>query len=175
VALAELGEMATLSSGSVSAAADAAATSPVPAPVWGEVAAKLTLADKSYGENDEGDYDYYSIFELQYGGQSVWLRRERRSSNVSGAWGSQLNATLSPDGRTLLVRVTNVRESIGRSENTKGSEERLSVFDLLVKAGVLTEEETTACRGSVAAAADITPSSQPELGSTWQLHNDPFA
>ena len=170
MALAELGEMATLSSGSVSAAADAAA----PPPVWGAVAAKLTLADKSYGENDEGDYDYYSIFELQYGGRSVWRRRERRSSNVSGAWGKQLKATLSPDGTTLLVRVTNVRESIGRSENTKGSEERLSVFDLLVKAGVLTEEETTACRGSVAAAADFAPSSQPELRSTWQLHNDPF-
>ena len=150
MALAELGEMATLSSGSVSAAADAAA----PPPVWEAVAAKLTLADKSYGENDEGDYDYYSIFELQYDGQSVWRRRERRSSNISGAWGKELKAPLSPDGTPLLVCDTNVRESIGRSENTKGSEERLSVFDLLVKAGVLTEEETTACRGSVAASKD---------------------
>mmetsp|Transcript_20237 Transcript_20237/g.43218 ORF Transcript_20237/g.43218 Transcript_20237/m.43218 type:complete len:153 (-) Transcript_20237:31-489(-) len=146
--------------------------------LWDTIAAKLKLLNKSYGENDEGDYDYYSIFQLEYNGtQVVWKGGECRSSNVSMAWGAQMTAELSPDCKTLLVRVTNVEESIGSSKNTRGREERLSVFDLLKEKGVLTEEELTALEG-VATGKDegYEPAAPPkEKGSTWQLHSDPFA
>ena len=38
---------------------------------WDKVASKITLRNVSYGENDEGDYDFYSKFELRYKGQQV--------------------------------------------------------------------------------------------------------
>jgi hypothetical protein len=60
------------------------------AAVWAAIAAKLRLTDDSYGENDEGDYDYYSCFHLRYADHIVWSAREHRGSNVSCAWGKQV-------------------------------------------------------------------------------------
>mmetsp|Transcript_6970 Transcript_6970/g.19221 ORF Transcript_6970/g.19221 Transcript_6970/m.19221 type:complete len:162 (-) Transcript_6970:94-579(-) len=156
------------------------------ATTWASVACKLNLLNKSYGENDEGDYDFYSVFELTYGdvkpggtsGSAVlWGGRQTRSSNVAGAWGHQMSASLSEDRKTLLVRITNVNERLGGwHENTKVSEERLSVCDLLVKAGVLTSEEIQDLRdGGVAKDDDYVPAvASVEQGSTWRLHHDPF-
>ena len=88
-----------------------------------------------------------------------------------------MSASLSEDGKTLLVRITNVDESLfERHENTKGSEERLSVFDLLVEAGALTREEIQDLRdGGVAKDDDYVPAvAFVEQGSTWRLHHDPW-
>ena len=144
---------------------------------WLAVASKLTLVNDSYGENDEGDYDYYSIFHLDYAGTRLWSVREHRGSNVSYAWGKQVTAQLSPDCKTLLVRVTNVQESVGGAANTQGGEERLSVFGALKAKGCLTTEELAVLQGADAGAdGSFEPTTQPgEQGSTWQLHSDPFA
>ena len=144
---------------------------------WAAVASKLKLVDDSYGENDEGDYDYYSIFHLDYAGTRVWSDCQHRGSNVSCAWGKQVTAQLSPDCKTLLVRVTNVKESLGNAPaNTQGGEERLSVFELLKGKGCLTMEELHVLQCADIGADDtFEPDGGPrEKGSTWQLHSDPF-
>lgn len=149
-------------------------------PTWEAVAAKLSLVNKSYGESDEGDYDYYSIFQLEYDGATIWTGRESRSSNVSGAWGSQINANLSGDKKTLLVRVTNVNERLGgggvQTENTKSQEQLLSVFDLLKENGALTDAELSNLKAlEVNKDEAYAPATAGEQGSTWQLHSGPFA
>jgi hypothetical protein len=149
-----------------------------PAAGWAAVAAKLKLVDSSYGENDEGDYDYYSQFRLEYAGTQVWSISAHRGSNVSCAWGKQATAQLSPDCQTLLVRITDVKESLGGGvANTKGGEERLSVYDLLKGQGWLTPKELALLKdGQTGAGDSFEPTTRPvEKGSTWQLHSDPFA
>ena len=52
---------------------------------WNGVAGKLKLVNGSYGETDEGDYDYYTKFELSYKGAKVWSKpvaSERRVVKV---------------------------------------------------------------------------------------------
>ena len=55
---------------------------------WASVALKLDLLNKSYGEIDDGDYDFHSVFELTYdAGTVLWRGKQTRSSNLGGAWG----------------------------------------------------------------------------------------
>ena len=143
---------------------------------WKEISSGLKLLDRSYGENDEGDYDYYSKFELLFKGNSVWSAQAMRSSNIGGAWGSQMSASMSADKTTILTRLTNVNESIGSSKNTRGGEERVNVLQLLKKKNALTNDELAALEGASGATktdANFTGHAS-ERGSTWQLHNNPW-
>jgi hypothetical protein len=89
-------------------------------------------------------------------------------------------AQLSADRKTILVRVTNVKESLGGgTANTKGEEQRLSVFDLLKGEGVLTEHELASLESADTGEDNgwlyWAIARSQEKGSTWQLHSDPFA
>ena len=76
---------------------------------------RVTIVDKSYGENDEGDYDYYTIHHVMYAdadadgatGETYKIHQVRScaSSNIGGAWGSEHTAALADGGKTLKVPI----------------------------------------------------------------------
>lgn len=144
-----------------------------------EIAPLVELKDKSYGENDEGDYDYYSRFELLFkrkGDEApvvLWSGSCHRGSNVSCAWGQQMRARLSPDKKELHVQVTDVKESIGNAQNERGKEEFVNVPQELLQRGLLTAKQFEDAKKNSTTVASAPPSGFA-IGATWQLHSDPW-
>ena len=58
------------------------------------------------GENDEGDYDSWTITTILYAGKEFFKHRTDRSSNIGGAWGNDHEAAFA-EGKTKLV-ITNI-------------------------------------------------------------------
>mmetsp|Transcript_25590 Transcript_25590/g.51639 ORF Transcript_25590/g.51639 Transcript_25590/m.51639 type:complete len:163 (-) Transcript_25590:61-549(-) len=144
-----------------------------------EIAPLVELKDNSFGENDEGDYDYYSKFELVFNRKGddpvvIWSGGCHRGSNVSCAWGAQMRARLSPDAKQLHVQVTDVKESISDAQNTRGKEEFVNVPKELLERGLITtahfaDAQTTSTGDGIAPAP-----SDVGKGASWQLHSDPW-
>ena len=84
---------------------------------------KVTIHDKSYSENDEGDYNSYTIHVLQHDGEEFLRIRSRESSNIGGAWGSE-HKILEMDGEKCIVqnfKVSGTVSSRGRNSEANGS------------------------------------------------------
>jgi hypothetical protein len=83
----------------------------------------VTIHDESYGENDEGDYDSYTIHVFKHDGEQFFRIQSRASSNISGAWGSE-HSILDMDGKSCTVQKSKVSGSVGsggRDSEAQGS------------------------------------------------------
>ena len=90
---------------------------------------QVTVENKSYGENDEGDYDEYTIHVFSHGGECFLTVRSSSSSNCSGCWGK--THSILPGWKTsgeLRVQTKDVSGDIstGRQEENKG----ITVYNL---------------------------------------------
>jgi hypothetical protein len=84
---------------------------------------KVTIHDESYGENDEGDYDSYTIHILKHDGEQFVKVHSFAGSNIGGAWGEE-HKILKMDGQEMHVQKFSVGGTVGtggRQTNAKGS------------------------------------------------------
>ena len=104
---------------------------------------KVTIHNESYGENDEGDYDSYTIHILKHGGEQFLEVRSFAGSNRGGAWGEE-HTILKMDGQEMHVQKFTVGGTVGtggRETDVNGSP---VVYDLKKEweQYVLKKEET---------------------------------
>ena len=56
------------------------------------------------GENDEGDYDSWTITKISYAGNEFFTYKTDRSSNIGSAWGREHDATFNEDKTHLIIQ-----------------------------------------------------------------------